>query len=111
MLSDEQWEFLQDVVKLIEYANDLGYKLTGGELYRTRYQQKEYMRTGRSKTMRSYHLKRLAIDLNVFVDGDLTWDFNDIEPLGIFWESLNPKNRWGGHFRNFKDLPHFERRA
>jgi len=111
MLSDEQWEFLQDVAKLIEYAKDMGYKLTGGELYRTRYQQKEYMRTGRSKTMRSYHLKRLAIDLNVFVGGDLTWDYNDIEPLGIFWESLSPKNRWGGHFRNFKDLPHFERRA
>jgi nucleoside-diphosphate-sugar epimerase len=28
---------------------------------------------------------------------------------GKYWESLYPKNRWGGNFSNLVDCPHFER--
>jgi len=108
-LSDEQWEFLKDVSKLIQYANENGYKLTGGELYRTMYQQRYYVANGLSWTYNSYHLKRLAIDLNLFVDGKYTTKCKDYEPLGEYWESLNPKNKWGGSWHS-KDCPHLERR-
>ena len=103
-----QWEFLKDVAKLIQYADSLGLVLTGGELYRTAYQQAEYIRTGKSKTMNSKHLSRLAIDLNLFKDNKLTYEIKDYEPLGKYWESLNPKNEYGG-FWTWKDAPHFER--
>jgi hypothetical protein len=63
-LSTEQAAFLLDMCKLIQYATDQGFKVTGGELSRTPEQQAIYVKTGRSKTMNSIHLKRCAIDLN-----------------------------------------------
>ena len=108
-LAKEQAAFLLDVCKLIQYATDQGWMVTGGELYRTPEQQEIHVKAGRSKTMNSIHLKRCAIDLNFFRDGKLIWDKNQIAPLGAFWERLNPKNRWGGNFRSLVDVPHFER--
>ena len=105
----EQAAFLQDVCKLLQYAAEQGWVVTGGELYRTPEQQEIYLKTGRSKTMASNHLKRCAIDLNFFKDGKLIWDKAQIAPLGAYWESLNSKNRWGGNFRSLVDVPHFER--
>lgn len=112
-LIDEQQAFLSDVRKLLtfalEHAGKLGLKVTAGELYRTPEQQKIYLSTGRSKTMYSNHLRRLAIDLNFIKDGRLTGDRKLLEPIGEYWESLNPQNRWGGNFQSIVDTPHFER--
>lgn len=105
----EQAAFLQDVCRLIQYATEQGWTVTGGELFRTAEQQEIYLKTGRSKTMASNHLKRCAIDLNFFKAGKLVWDKQQLEPLGQYWESLNPKNRWGGRFVSLVDVPHFER--
>lgn len=107
-LVTEQWKFLQDVSKLILFAEATGVELSGGELYRTEEQQKIYVNTGKSKTMNSMHLKRLAIDLNFFVDGNLVYEHPKVEELGKYWESLDDKNQWGG-FWGFKDYPHFQR--
>lgn len=109
-LVDEQNDFLMDVASLILKADEMGYKVTAGELFRTPEQQKIYVETGRSKTFNSMHLKRLAIDLNIFKDEKLC-TVKEIEPLGEFWESLNEKNRWGGRFKTLKDGPHFERKV
>jgi hypothetical protein len=108
-LSDEQATFLLDACKMIQYATEQGFKVTGGELFRTAEQQAIYVQTGRSKTLNSNHLKRLAIDLNFFKDGQIIWDKGILAPLGVYWESLNPKNRWGGNFKSLVDCPHFER--
>ena len=108
-LSQEQAAFLLDACKLIQYATEQGFVVTGGELARTVEQQAIYFKTGRSKTMDSIHLKRCAIDLNFFKDGKLVWDKNQIAPIGAYWESLNEKNRWGGNFKSLIDVPHFER--
>lgn len=108
-LVKEQSAFLLDVCKLIAHATESGWTVTGGELARTVEQQQIYVKTGRSKTMDSNHLKRLAVDLNFFRGGSLVYDKQELAPLGDFWESLNPKNRWGGRWR-FVDAPHFERK-
>ncbi len=116
-LVNEQHLFLLDVAKLIQEAERQALVLSAGELYRTAEQQAIYVKTGRSKTMNSNHLKRLAIDLNFFTkDGNgelkLTYDMALLKPLGDFWESLAPgKNSWGGNWNSFKDVPHFERRV
>lgn len=94
----------------------MGFKLTFGEVFRTLEQQKIYFNTGRSKTMDSRHLQRLAVDFNIFQNGILINDPKVIQPLGEFWMSLNTDNRWGGDWnRNhsildetFKDPYHFE---
>lgn len=101
-----QAAFLHDVHKLLAFAWEQGYLVTLGEGYRTREQQEIHVKTGRSRTMNSQHMKRLAIDLFFFKDGKLTYDYPE---LGAYWEGLNKKNRWGGNFRSFPDAPHFER--
>ena len=108
-LVDEQAEFLKDAAKLINKCFELGFVVTGGELFRTAEQQAIYLQKGLSKTSNSMHLKRCAIDLNFFKDGKIIWDKATLAPLGAFWESLNPKNRWGGNFKSLVDCPHFER--
>lgn len=108
-LVTEQWNFLQDVAKLIAKAEILGIVLTGGELYRTKEQQAIYLKEGKSKTANSQHMNRLAIDLNFFINGQLCYDKKKIQPLGDYWESLSPANRWGGNFKSILDVPHFER--
>lgn len=107
---DHQWEFLKDVALLIQKAETLGIVLTGGELYRTPEQQAIYLKEKKTRTSNSQHMERLAIDFNFFVRGKLTYDKAAIQPLGDYWESLNPgQNRWGGNFKSILDVPHFER--
>ena len=108
-LVKEQAEFLRDVCRLVEYASDTGWVVTGGELWRSPEQQAVYVKTGRSKTLQSNHLRRLAVDLNFFKGGQLVYDVEQIRPLGIFWENLHDRNRWGGNFKSLVDVPHFER--
>ncbi len=110
-LVEQQSTFLLHVCRLIEHATSLGFVVTGGELSRTPEQQQIYVKSGRSKTMQSYHLRRLAIDLNFFKDGKLIYDKSELHPVGDYWEALDTKNSWGGNWNSFKDLPHFERRA
>lgn len=125
-LNKEQFEFTKDVASLIVYANLLDIDLTFGEAYRTNSQVllnffgykvvkggilgiKLVKSKKLSKTLKSNHLKRLAVDFNFFINGKLVYDKHKLAELGKFWESLNEKNRWGGNFKTFTDTPHFER--
>lgn len=117
-LVSQQDLFLRDVVKLLAEAWRLGFTVTGGELFRTQDQQNIYIAQRKSKTSNSMHLRRLAIDLNLFLEGRLA-TAEEIKPLGQYWEGLNPANRWGGSWRglveagksDFVDSPHFERQV
>jgi hypothetical protein len=108
-LVTEQAAFLLDMCKLIQFATGQGFVLTAGELYRTPEQQEIYMKTGRSQTMNSMHLKRLAVDFNIFKDGKLVGTKTTLAPLGVYWESLDPLNSWGGNGKKLVDCPHFSR--
>ena len=123
-LSERQQIFTINISKLINFAYENGYKLTFGEVFRTQEQQEIYFKTGRSKTMNSRHLQRLAVDFNIFKNGILLFQTNttkkkEIESclvLGDFWLTLHPDNVWGGDWnRNhktidetFEDPYHFE---
>jgi len=85
----EQAVFLQHVAELIRKAPDYGLLLTAGELYRTPEQQALHIKNGRSKTMNSRHLDRMAIDLNFFEIGPdhslkLVYDGDQVRRLGAF---------------------------
>lgn len=108
-LVPEQSAFLEDVARLIPFVISQGFQLSGGEVWRSPEQQAVYVKTGRSKTMDSNHLRRLAIDLNFFKAGKLVQTKEELTAIGAYWESLNPKNLWGGNFNSFVDIPHFER--
>jgi len=105
---DDQWAFLIDAAKLINYINVWGWSASGGELWRTKEQQKIYVKKGLSQTMNSKHLDKLAIDLNFFDKGKL---IECPASIGKYWCDLNPKNEWGGNWKSFKDSGHFQRNA
>jgi len=115
-LLHNQFLFSTCLQRLIKFGNDNGYEFTFGEVYRTDYQQKEYIRKGLSKTAKSLHLIRLAADLNIFYNGQLLKLSSDILPLGNYWKSLSVNNVWGGDFNNngiitddsFEDPSHFQ---
>lgn len=110
-LGKEQELFMRDFAKLLNFLHESGYEVRGGELERTQTMQEIYVKQGKSKTMRSNHLRRLAVDLHIFKDGRWLQEKSELSNIGEYWESLNEANRWGGNFKSFYDAPHFERNA
>ena len=109
-LAQEQAIFARNVAKLIEYIFSTGYVCTLGEVYRTPSQAAAYAKEGKG-IVNSLHCKRLAIDINLFsADGKYFPDTPDYKPIGEYWESLHPSNRWGGRFIGRPDGNHFEMR-
>lgn len=122
-LSESQQKFTLNIAKLIQKAEELNIKLTFGEAFRTQDQEYLYFHgltigpkgtliptQRKSWTMNSNHLKRLAVDFNFFVNGELVYDEKNPEliALGEYWEGLAPENRWGGFWQQTPDAPHFE---
>lgn len=101
--------FLRNVAKLITWAFENGYELTGGELTRTDEQQAIYRRKGLSKAVRSRHQDRLAIDLNLFINGVYQTTREPYKPLADYWKSLHPDNvagyDWGWDANHFEMKP------
>jgi len=95
-LSEKQRKFPMMVAELITEAYGAGYELTFGEAFRTEDQQRLYVSSGRSRTMSSAHMKRLAVDFNLFRDGVYITDSGLYRPLGEMWEAIG--GRWGGRF-------------
>lgn len=104
-LGKHQEAFSRDFCKLLIKAFELGYDVRIGEVERTTITQEYYVKTGRSKTMNSIHLKKCAADVHFFKNGVICYP----QELGDYWESLDPLNQWGGNWKSFKDSPHFQR--
>jgi len=107
-LSEFQKTFAYNAAKLVIYAFDvLGYTCTLGEALRTPEQAEIYAKQGKG-TINSLHLIKLAIDLNLFdKNGNYLTKTEDYSELGMYWKSLNPKNRWGGDSKFRADGNHF----
>jgi len=84
-LRKQQSQFARMVGLLINYATLQGYEITFGDAY---------AKSGHIDG--SFHYKRLAIDLNLFKDGEYLTETQDHKPLGLFWESIG--GTWGGRF-------------
>lgn len=89
----KQSKFVFMIAILIIYAYFKGYELTFGDAW---------AKTGHSDN--SFHYKRLAIDLNLFIDGVYQTETEAHEPLGKFWKMLG--GTWGGDFKR-KDGNHY----
>ena len=107
-LSVKQQEFTRCVSQLINFATAQGYGLTFGDAYRD---ERLYGSFGVKRSYSaaySVHKKRLAVDFNLFVDGDYISDGDAPEwkVLGDEWVKMNPLARWGGNFGS-NDANHF----
>ena len=108
-LGDAQREFARDVADLIDFIYESGYECTLGDAYRdprSHGEMNEKKAYGRAK---SAHKQRLAIDLNLFLDGVYLRDTRAHKPFGEFWEGLHKDHRWGGRFTK-PDGNHYARR-
>ncbi|HEP0305463.1 TPA: M15 family metallopeptidase [Providencia rettgeri] len=96
-LSEKQALFTVMIAKLIFFADERGYRLTFGEAYRTPEQAALNAKTGKG-IKNSLHTQRLAVDFNLFINGQYKGDTPSYLPLGEYWESLG--GSWGGRFND-----------
>jgi len=92
-LGDKQRKFTLMVSKLIAEAYELGYELTFGDAYRD-----SRVPYGHPKSL---HRSRLAVDLNLFLNGEYKTDGTGHDELHNYWDEL------GGAARIDKDLNHY----
>ena len=86
-ITAKQAQFTRMIAALINHATELGYWLTFGDAF---------AKDGHSKN--SFHYKRLAVDFNLFIDGEYQATTEAHKPLGEYWESIG--GTWGGNFKN-----------
>ncbi len=97
-LGQKQRLFTKLVAQLIQYAYAQGYELTLGDAYRDPRVHGDVGVKKSYSSANSVHKQRLAIDLNLFKDGQYLTTTEAHKPLGQFWKSLHPDCRWGGDF-------------
>jgi hypothetical protein len=96
-LGEKQELFSQLLGHLLLFAYVRGYKVRMGEVQRTIEQASKNARDG-SGILKSLHIIKLAVDLNLFKDGKYLTESEDHRELGEFWESLDPLCCWGGRW-------------
>jgi hypothetical protein len=82
------------------------YELTFGEAWRPDFVQQKYLAEGKTTVKRSKHQDRIAIDLNLFIDGEYQTNTASYRPLGETWKDLG--GVWGGDWKGLPDGNHFE---
>jgi hypothetical protein len=128
---DIQSRFAFDVGKLLAHIEGLGYQATFSEAFRSKMEawvnslppgcMLHAFKSGQDSfyfsdvvgglgIQNSLHCQRLAVDLNIFINGDLVEDKATLQPIGDYWESLRPGNSWGGNWTSRLDTDHFEHR-
>ncbi len=118
-LSEQQSEFMWMVSDFLLYARNLfngkqyshmkDIYLKVAEWYRTPEQQRLKVISGASKTLRSKHLKGLAVDLLIYKAGQPIYQSPVYGVMGAYWESLG--GVWGGRWKmpnGSYDVGHFE---
>lgn len=99
-LSSLQMEFAGLVPRLIDKAFALGYGVTLGDAYRDpRVHGAVGVKMGYGNA-KSGHKQRLAIDLNLFKDGQFLESTESHRELGEWWEKQHTLARWGGRFQD-----------
>jgi hypothetical protein len=97
-LRKKQSKFARMVADLILKAYELGYEITLGDAYRDpRLHGDVGVKKGYGHA-KSCHKIRLAIDLNLFKDGEYLEGSDAHRPLGEWWESQG--GTWGGRFND-----------
>ncbi|EFG9726713.1 M15 family metallopeptidase, partial [Escherichia coli] len=91
----KQQLFAVMIADLIHWAQEHGYRLTFGEAYRTPEQAALNAKSGKG-IRNSLHTLRLAVDFNLFINGEYQADTDAYRPLGEYWESIG--GTWGGRF-------------
>lgn len=98
------------VVTLALKLSELDFVVIEG--LRTKYRQAILVKAGASRTMNSKHLTGHAVDLAVYLDKQIRWDWGLYYGLAVTMKEaaaqLNIPIVWGGDWLKFKDGCHFQ---
>lgn len=102
-----------DLVKVVERAIQLTtVDFTVLEGLRTTTRQRELLKAGATKTLKSRHLSGHAVDLGAMVNGKVRWDwplyYEIANAMKQAAKELDVKVEWGGDWTTFKDGPHWQ---
>ena len=104
-----------DLVRVVKRAIELSeYDFMVIEGLRSMETQRKYFDAGKSKTLNSFHLTGHAVDLAPLENGSIDWknskgQFNAVaKAMKQAAKELNVKLEWGGDWRSFVDMPHFQ---
>lgn len=97
-LGQKQRKFTRMIAQLIEYAYANGYELTFGDAYRDPRLHGDVGVKKSYSSASSLHKSRLAVDFNLFKDGQYLTTTEAHRPLGEYWESIG--GAWGGRFND-----------
>jgi len=108
---------LQEVVKTAIRISEVDFAV--GETERTIEQQEKLVANGKSKTMKSRHIRREedifgvhAVDLFAWVDGEVSWEMRHYKKIAkaMFRSAImhGVQVEWGGHWTSLEDGPHFQ---
>lgn len=103
-LLEQQQLFARLLPELLRAAFEMGFDVTLGEMWRTPEQAQLNAKKGIGISS-SLHIKRLAVDLNLFKGDKLLTDSLDYAPLGAVWKALHPLARHGGDFKDSAGRP------
>jgi hypothetical protein len=99
-LRQKQSRFARLVPRLIDKAFALGYEVTLGDAFRDpRVHGDMGVRKSYSHPYSTHKLK-LAIDLNLFRNGEYLEGSDAHRQLGEWWEKQDKDCRWGGRFND-----------
>lgn len=103
-----------DLVKVVLRAAELTetpFQVVEG--LRTLERQRQYVRKGASRTMRSRHLTGHAVDVAPWTGTDFDWD--NIDGYRKIWAAFEAASKelgvpveWGGNWKGFFDAPHMQ---
>ena len=95
-LGEKQRLFTKLISHLIKWAYVNGFELSFGDAYRDPRIHGALGRQVGYSSAQSNHKRRLACDLNLFIDGDYQTRTEAYRPLGEYWMGLHDLCEWGG---------------
>ena len=99
-LGQLQRKFAREVPRLIDKAHEMGFEVTLGDAYRDPRSHGKLGERIAYGNKFSCHKVRLAIDLNLFRDGEYLTTTEAHRELGEWWEAQATENCWGGRFED-----------
>lgn len=102
-----------DLVRVMREAiTNSPYDFAITEGVRSQLRQQELFASGASRTLNSRHLTGHAVDIAIYDEGIISWDFRLFQQVADHVKTVSKLNDvplvWGGDWRSLRDGPHFE---
>lgn len=98
------------VMKAAREASPIPFEITEG--LRDKERQRYLVRTGKSRTMNSYHLRGKAVDVVAMPGGKVSWSLADYRAINTAVQKAAKAAGvtvvWGGSWKSIVDGPHFQ---